>query len=90
MSGGLLEDADRSKNYVCQVPGSGKYKVWTDGGLHMQWFGNLRTYSKTSQIAYEEYSKTAEIVRNVYYELEDCGRTVASYSEEIFFDDREI
>ena len=38
----------------------------------------------------EEYAKTAEIVRNVYYELEDCGRTVSSYSEDIYFDDREI
>ena len=38
----------------------------------------------------EEYLKTAEIVRNVYYELEDCGRTVANYSEDIYFDDREI
>ena len=38
----------------------------------------------------EEYSKTAEAIRNVYYELEDCGRTVASYSEDIYFDDREI
>lgn len=58
LSGGLLEDADRSKNYVCQVPGSGKYKVWTDGGLHMQWFGNLFSYSKTSQITFEDFEKT--------------------------------
>lgn len=57
LSGGLLEDADRSKNYVCQVPGSGKYKVWTDGGLHMQWFGNLFSYSKTSQITFEDFEK---------------------------------
>ena len=38
----------------------------------------------------EEYSKTADSVRNIYYELEDCGRAVASYSEDIYFDDREI
>jgi len=38
----------------------------------------------------EEYAKTTEIVRNVYYELEDCGRTVSSYSEDIYFDNREI
>ncbi len=38
----------------------------------------------------EEYSKTAESVRNIYYELEDCGRTVSTYSEDIYFDDREI
>lgn len=29
----LFEDADKSKNYVCQMPMSGKYVVWTDGGL---------------------------------------------------------
>lgn len=57
LSGGLLEDANRSKNYVCQVPGSGEYKVWTDGGLHMQWFGNLYSYSKTSQITFEDFEK---------------------------------
>ena len=38
----------------------------------------------------EEYAKTADSIRNVYYELEDCGRTIASYSEDIYFDDREI
>jgi DNA repair protein RecN (Recombination protein N) len=38
----------------------------------------------------EEYAKTAEAIRNVYYELEDCGRTIASYSEDIYFNDREI
>jgi len=38
----------------------------------------------------EEYAKTAETVRNIYYELEDCGRTVSSFAEDICFDDREI
>lgn len=57
LSGGLLEDADRSKNYVCQMPGTGEYAVWTDGGLHMQWFGNLYGYSKTSQITFEDFDK---------------------------------
>jgi len=38
----------------------------------------------------DEYAKTTETVRNVYYELEDCGRTVVSYSEDIYIDDREI
>lgn len=57
LSGGLLEDANRTKNYVCQIPGSGRYSVWTDGGLHMQWFGNLYSYSKTSQITFEDFEK---------------------------------
>lgn len=35
IAGSLFEDADKSKNYVCQM--SGKYVVWTDGGL--QWQG---------------------------------------------------
>ena len=38
----------------------------------------------------EEYSKTAEVVKNIYYELEDCGRSVSGYAEDIYFDDREI
>lgn len=38
----------------------------------------------------EEYVKSAEAIRNIYYELEDCGRTIANYSEDIYFDDREI
>ena len=32
LSGKLFEDADKSKNYVCQMPITGNYKVWTDGG----------------------------------------------------------
>lgn len=32
-SGSLVEDADKSKNYVCQMPMTGEYVVWTEGGL---------------------------------------------------------
>lgn len=32
-SGMLIEDADKSKNYVCQMPMTGQYEVWTNGGL---------------------------------------------------------
>ena len=38
----------------------------------------------------EEYAKTAESVRSIYYDLEDCGRRVSSFAEDIYFDDREI
>lgn len=33
LSGKMFEDADKSKNYVCQMPITGEYSVWTEGGL---------------------------------------------------------
>ena len=54
LSGMLFEDADKSKNYVCQMPMSGTYHVWTDGGLQWQGFGSVREYSKTSQIEFSD------------------------------------
>lgn len=40
MAGSLFEDADKSKNYVCQMPVTGEYVVWTDGGLKWQGGGS--------------------------------------------------
>lgn len=60
LSGMLFEDADKSKNYVCQMPVSGAYAVWTDGGLQWQGFGTVREYSKTSQIEFTELEKNEE------------------------------
>lgn len=60
LSGMLFEDADKSKNYVCQMPVSGTYAVWTDGGLQWQGFGTVREYSKTSQIEFTELEKNEE------------------------------
>lgn len=57
LSGMLFEDADKSKNYVCQMPMSGTYHVWADGGLQWQGFGTVREYSKTSQIEFTELEK---------------------------------
>ena len=57
LSGKLVEDADKSKNYVCQMPVSGEYRVWTDGGLQFQGFGNLYSYAKTSQIEFSDLQK---------------------------------
>lgn len=57
LSGRLVEDADKSKNYVCQMPMSGKYTVWTDGGLQWQLFGNVEEYAKTSQIEFSDLEK---------------------------------
>ena len=57
LSGSLLEDADKSKNYVCQMPITGEYVVWTDGGLQWQGFGNVREYMKTSQIEFSNLQR---------------------------------
>lgn len=59
-SGSLLEDADKSKNYVCQMPMTGEYVVWTEGGLQYQGFGNVKEYAKTSQIEFTELEKNDE------------------------------
>lgn len=59
-SGMLFEDADKSKNYVCQMPVTGEYVVWTDGGLQWQGLGTVREYSKTSQIEFTELEKNDE------------------------------
>lgn len=57
LSGRLVEDADKSRNYVCQKPISGKYVVWTDGGLQWQLFGDVDSYAKTSQIEFSDLEK---------------------------------
>ena len=53
----IFEDADKSKNYVCQMPITGTYKVWTDGGLQIQMFGSVQSYSKTSQVEFSGVEK---------------------------------
>lgn len=57
LSGSLLEDADKSKNYVCQMPVTGEYVVWTDGGLQWQGLGTVHAYDKTSQIEFSDLQK---------------------------------
>ena len=53
----IAEDANKSKNYVCQMPLTGAYHVWTDGGLQWQLFGNVSVYNKTSQVEFSELRK---------------------------------
>lgn len=60
MAGALWEDADKSKNYVCQMPITGKYVVWTEGGLQWQGLGTVRSYSKTSQVEFTGLEKNEE------------------------------
>lgn len=38
----------------------------------------------------EEYKESSEKIRSIYYDLEDIGRNISSYSEDIYFNDREI
>ena len=60
MAGALWEDADKSKNYVCQMPVTGTYSVWPDGGLQWQGLGTVRSYSKTSQIEFTGLEKNED------------------------------
>lgn len=57
LSSSLVEDADKSKNYVCQMPVTGEYVVWTDGGLQWQGMGNVHSYAKTSQIEFSDLQR---------------------------------
>lgn len=59
-SGSLVEDADKSKNYVCQMPMTGEYVVWTEGGLQWQGCGTVKEYAKTSQIEFTQLEKNEE------------------------------
>lgn len=59
-SGMLFEQTDRSKIYVCQMPFTGEYKVWTEGKLEWQGGGDIDVYRKTSQIVYEGLKKVGE------------------------------
>lgn len=60
LSGALFEDADKSKNYVCQMPVTGEYVVWTDGGLQWQGLGNKHEYFKTSQVEFSGLEEVSE------------------------------
>lgn len=48
----LFEDANKSYNYVVQMPFTGEYHTWADGGMQWQGFGRVEVYSKTSQIEF--------------------------------------
>ncbi len=38
----------------------------------------------------QEYRESSDSIRSIYYDLEDIGRDIAKYSQDIYFDDREI
>ena len=53
----LMEDMDKSKIGINQIPISGTYEYWTNGGFQWQKFGNVSVYDKTSQIWFNEVKK---------------------------------
>ena len=57
---GVMEDCDKSKNYVCQFPITGNYEVWTEGGAQFQWWGNVYEYSKTNQVEFTGVEKNED------------------------------
>jgi regulator of protease activity HflC (stomatin/prohibitin superfamily) len=58
--GKLWEQTDRSKIYVCQMPVSGEYRVWSEGKLEWQGLGDVDAYNKTSQVVYEGLKKEGD------------------------------
>ena len=58
--GKLWEQTDRSKIYVCQMPVSGEYQVWSEGKLEWQGLGDVDAYNKTSQVVYEGLKKEGD------------------------------
>ena len=56
----LMEDMDKSKIGINQIPISGTYEYWTNGGFQWQKFGNVSVYDKTSQIWFNEVKKDQE------------------------------
>lgn len=57
---GAFEDCDKSKIYVNQYPFTGRYAVWTEGGLQKQLWGNTYEYNKTSQVEFTGVTKNEE------------------------------
>lgn len=50
---------------------------------------SLRSIEKISDIN-EEYKKQEDRLRSIYYDLEDIGRSIEGYFEDIYFDENEI
>lgn len=77
LSGSLFEDADKSKNYVCQMPVTGEYAVWTDGGLQWQGLGNVQDYFKTSQVEFTDVERN----ENGYAAVGDNPGALTTFSD---------
>ena len=60
VSNSAFEDCDRSEIYVNQYPLTGEFAVWTDGGVHGQWWGTIHEYHKTNQVEFTGVEKNDE------------------------------
>lgn len=58
--GAWVEECDKSKIYVNQRAITGKYEVWTDGGLQWQLWGNVHEYAKTNQVEFTGVEKNED------------------------------
>lgn len=55
--GSLVEDMDKRQIGINQIPLSGQYEYWTNGGFQWQKYGTVSIYDKTSQIWFNEIKK---------------------------------
>lgn len=55
--GFLVEDMDKRQIGINQIPLSGQYEYWTNGGFQWQKYGTVSIYDKTSQIWFNEIKK---------------------------------
>lgn len=62
--GYLVEDMDKRQIGINQIPVSGQYEYWINGGFQWQKYGNVSIYDKTSQIWFNQIKKDAN--GNVY------------------------
>lgn len=55
--GFLVEDMDKRQIGINQIPISGQYEYWTNGGFQWQKYGYVSIYDKTSQIWFNQIKK---------------------------------
>lgn len=71
--GAWVEECDKSKIYVNQMPFTGEFKVWSEGGMQWQMWGNVHEYSKTNQVVFTGVEKDS----TGYYAVgENPGATI--------------
>ena len=72
----IAEDMDKSKIGINQIPITGTYEYWTDGGFQWQKFGNVSIYDKTSQTWFNEIKKDSDGNPYIDNSLENPAMTI--------------
>lgn len=72
----IAEDMGKSKIGINQIPITGTYEYWTDGGFQWQKFGNVSIYDKTSQIWFNEIKKDSDGSPYIDNSLENPAMTI--------------